>query len=274
MAEYIALAKGVYDTYQTAKTVYDTGKKAYNYMSGKRSYTTYAGRPSVGYKAARMVGGKVLRYNPQGPVYGSSRWLATQKGLNRRGVASQETGFVDLASASYNMDTTGSIVLLATVAQGASVNQRIGKKILLKNLQCRGSVAANGTAILNDVAMLIVYDRRPTGSLPAITDILVSANSASFNNDANSGRFQILKREDYTLTGNPLNASTITERTVHEGSFFLSLKGLPTVFKVAGTGAIGDIEEGALYLVTVGNQAAGTTAATATLAFRTRFVDV
>jgi len=273
VAEWIDTAKQVYDAYQTAKTVYNTGKTAMSY--GKRAYGAMtSGGPQGFNKASRMVGGRVLTYRPSAPIVGSSRWNAMRKGLNRRGVASRETGFVDVAAAAYNMDTTGSIVLLNTIPQGASVSQRVGKKVLLKSLQCRGSVAANGTAILNDVAFMIVYDRRPTGSLPAITDILVSASSTAFNNDANSGRFQILKREDYTLTGNPLNATTITERTVVEGSFFLGLKDMPTVFKAAGTGAIGDIEQGALYLLTVGNVAAGTAAATATLAFRVRFMDV
>ena len=48
----------------------------------------------------------------------------------------------------------------------------------------------------------------------------------------------------------------------------------PVVYKAAGTGAIGDIEEGALYLVTVGQVAAGTAAAAMRVAFRLRFLDV
>lgn len=195
-----------------------------------------------------------------------------RKGLNRRGVASQETGFVDLAAATYQYDTTGSVTLIATVAQGASTSQRIGKKIALKSLQCRGVHQGNASSIVNDIAMLIVYDKRPTGSLPAVTDILNTANAQSFNNDANSGRFRILKRVDKTLVGN--TSSGITETCYVEADFFLKLKGLPCVFKAAGTGAIGDIEEGALYLVTVGTLAAGATAASFQGGFRTRYVDV
>lgn len=194
------------------------------------------------------------------------------RGLNRRGVASRETGFVDLASAGYAFSTTGSITLLATVPQGASVSQRVGKKVLYKSLQCRGSYQAGDTGTVADIAYLIVYDKRPTGSLPAITDILVTANSNAFNNDANSGRFKILKRCDDVLTGNNLTPATGNE--ARDASFYLKLRGLPLTFKAAGTGAIGDIEEGALYLVTVGAQAAGTTAAGMTAGFRVRYVDV
>lgn len=202
---------------------------------------------------------------------------ATFRGLNRRGVASKETGFVDTALASYNMDTTGSIALIPTIAQGASVNQRIGKKIVLKSLQARGQVFNGATGSINDVAFLIVYDKRPTGALPAITDILVTATAAAMNNDANSGRFQILKRCDFLLVGNITGTpatQSLTETSALSADFFLDLKMKPEVFKAAGTGAIGDIEEGALYIVTVGSIAAGTAAATLSMAFRTRFVDV
>lgn len=202
----------------------------------------------------------------------SAAWRASPAymGLNRRAVASKESGYVDLISASYNFDTTGSIALIATIQQGTSVQQRIGKKVVLKSLQMRGFAQAGSTATINDVAMLIVYDARPTGSLPAITDILNSANSRSFNNDANSGRFKILKRVDCVLVG----GATLTEATYKDMDFYLDLKKRPCVFQAAGSGAIGDISEGALYVVTVGSNAAGTTAASMVAGFRTRFIDV
>lgn len=192
--------------------------------------------------------------------------------LNRRGAQSKETGFVDLVNASYAADTTGTLTLIATVAQGASVNQRIGKKITWKSMFIRGSCFAGSATTTVSTAFLIVYDRRPTGGNPNITDILVSANANSFNNDTNSGRFQILLRNDYQHTGNITTPATGKE--AFDISEFIKLRGRKGVFKAAGTGAIGDIEEGAIYLVTVGDIAAGTGAGTFQLGFRTRFVDV
>ena len=55
--------------------------------------------------------------------------------------------------------------------------------------------------------------------------------------------------------------------------WWLDLKSTPVVYKAAGTGAIGDIEEGA-STVTVGQVAAGTAAAAMRVAFRLRFLDV
>lgn len=186
----------------------------------------------------------------------------------RRSIA--ESNYVDLANAAYAMDTTGTLTLLATIPQGTSVSQRVGKKVLLKSLQCRSFVTNGSAATVNNVAMLIVYDRRPTGSLPAITDVLALATVNSMNNDVNTGRFQILKREDFVLVGNSTTPATGMEmKTV---DFYLPLN-KPCVFKAAGTGAIADIDEGALYLITLGSSAAGTAAATLNATFRTRYHD-
>lgn len=214
-------------------------------------------------KSAWDVAATYKKPRPKPSAYVSRRSLVPYK----------EDGYVDLAVASYNMDTTGSIALIATVPQGSSVSQRVGKKILWKSMQIRGNVYAGTTAIIPTGTWMIVYDRRPTGSLPAITDILVSANQNSFTNDSNAGRFKILKRMDYQFVGaGNVGTSSDPADVVNE---YLKLKNLPCVFKAAGTGAIADIEEGALYLITVGSNAAGATSgAQAGLAFRVRYVDV
>lgn len=189
-----------------------------------------------------------------------------------RSAAKQESGYVDLALGTRVLDTTGAISLIATVAQGASTSQRVGKKISLKSIQIRGQARSNSATTYTSGAMLIVYDKRPDGNLPAITAILDTASADSFNNDTNSGRFRIIRRYDWTFSGNSTAPATGNE--VHDINEFISLKGLPTVYKAAGTGAIGDIEQGALYVVTVGTDAAGTGAAAAICGFRTRYVDV
>lgn len=220
---------------------------------GKRKYTTV-----LGYD--RAAGG----------LTASSR---QKQALTRLIAASKETGYVDLALAGYPLDTTGSVTLLNTVPQGTAVTQRVGKKILMKGLQVRG-ISQNGTtATTNDCAYCIVYDKRPTGALPSVTDILVSVSSFAMNNDNNSGRFSILKREDFVLLGNSAAAANQTDLMARGEDWWLDLKKREVVYKAAGTGAIADIEQGALYLVTVGNTVAGTGAATAFLGFRLRFFD-
>lgn len=184
-----------------------------------------------------------------------------------------ETGYKDLAATTYAMDTTGSITLLNTVAQGASVNERIGKKYMIKSVQFRGHAQAQNTTTITDGAALLVYDKRPTGALPAITDILVSASSQAFPNDNNTDRFLTLRRWDFTIVGNNLTAGQQTDRTMINFDEYVKV-GKVCVCKAAGTGAIADIAEGALYLVTVGSSAAaGTVACDLAVGVRVRFVD-
>lgn len=206
----------------------------------------------------------------------AAQWAMAPAQLKRIVAAAKETGFVDTAVSSP-MDTTGLVTLLNTVAQGTSVNQRVGKKILMKGLQIRGYAGNGTTATFNDVAFLIVYDKRPTGALPAVTDILVAANATALNNDANSGRFAIIKRWDGMLLGNlsltGAVANALVENTAIGTDCYVELGKREVVYKAAATGAIADIEQGALYLVTVGANAAGTTAATLVFNARLRFFD-
>lgn len=209
---------------------------------------------------------RARKYESQvGPAHG-----ATSAALKRLVAASKETGYLDTASATYALDTTGTVTLLNGVQQGVAVTQRIGKKILMKSLQGRGRMLNGTTATSNDVAWMIVYDKRPNGNLPAINDILVSTSSQAMNNDNNAGRFSILKRCDAMMIG---TATLPTETSAVSTDFYLDLKKHEVVYKAFQSGAINDIEQGALYLVTVGQNTAGTTAASLVETFRLRFFD-
>lgn len=222
----------------------------------------YPSRSSQVYSASmaqRSAGHAAVRYTKSGVPY-------TARPLYTKG---REAGYVDLGLSLLECDTTGTISLVATMAQGASINQRIGKKAMYKSFQIRGKVQSNLTTTVADAAVLLVYDKRPQGTLPAVTDILTSANSKAFNNTQNEGRFKIIRRWDWTLIG---NISTLA--TGKEGYNFDEYVKFrkPVVFKALGTGAIGDIEEGAVYLVTVGD-AGGTLGALASMDVRTRFTE-
>lgn len=221
--------------------------------------------------ASRVGGARKYQRVRRGYGRRGQMMLSRRTGLVRR--VGQEVNFVDTAVISYNMNTTGTIALLATIAQGAAQTQRIGRKILLKSIQVRGVVTADSTTLTTKGTWFIVYDKRPTGSLPAITDILVTANSRSMTNSVNVGRFQIICRKDYSIVGNNTTAGQQDSKCHYSVEKFIKLNKRMT-FKDAGTGVIGDIEQGALYIVSVGDVAAGTADAAAVLGFRTRYYDI
>lgn len=239
------------------------GKRRFGgYGANKRARTTTYAK-----QMARTVAS--ARYN---------RAMSSRSNRYVRNVAPKETGYVDVGYGSYSLSDGGSITLLNEVPQGAGVSERVGKKITLKSLQFRGRALNNSDAVINDVAVVIVYDKRPTGSLPSLTDIFNQANTYSLNKDDNSGRFRILKRWDASLAGNTSpdasgDYASLTETTGVTCDFFLPIQMLPTTYKSAGTGGIGDIEEGALYLVTLGSTSPGSSAAQLMGTTRVRFID-
>lgn len=182
--------------------------------------------------------------------------------------------YVDVPTTTLSMNDTVPVILLNQIAQGVSDNARIGKRCQLKSIQLRGNVTASQTpgVTYNRGAYAIVYDRRPTNALPSVTDIFKDRTPNSPNNDNNSTRFRILKRVQVNIHGNFNDDDNDNLLTDH--SFFLPLKGLPMIFKSAGTGAIGDLEVGALYLVPLGYEVSATVGIPA-LHFqaRIRFID-
>lgn len=182
-----------------------------------------------------------------------------------------ELKYVDLAGASYVADTTGTLTLLATIAQGDTLQQRVGQRVMLTNLLIRGQVASGSTTATALATLIIVYDRQPQGALPAITDVLDASISNSFQRVDFRDRFFLCARWDFNLTGNSVTPATGGENIRLD--FNVALRKPATYDQTATTGAIGTIRTGALYAITVGNNAAGTTAPNFTLVYRTSFAD-
>lgn len=181
-----------------------------------------------------------------------------------------EKKFVDMAQTTFAANTTGTIALVATIAQGASENQRVGRKIYFKSIQCHGFLQSDTATTITNARYMLVYDAQPGASLPAITDILNTANYNSFLNDANKDRFTVLRDKKYALCGNITTPSTGKE--IYAINFFQRLKNLPSTFNTT-TGAIGDITTGAIYCLSVGTTVAGTADGNFGLGFRVRYID-
>lgn len=195
-------------------------------------------------------------------------------GKQRRRIK-QEVKFKDLASANYVANTTGSVTLIPdAIAQGAGESARIGREIWLKSVEVRGMVASDSTTTIASVRILLVWDRQPNKALAAVTDILNSAHPDSFLNDQNKARFKVIRNWWFVCEGNNATAGQQTGKTAHDFNHFIKFKKPKKVtYSTAGTGAIGDLNTGALLLVVVGNKAAGTDDAALTAGFRTRFFD-
>lgn len=182
-----------------------------------------------------------------------------------------ELKYVDLATATYALNTTGSVTLIPVIPEGTDQTERIGRRVHLKSVQFRGYAVSNATTLVTYGRMLVVWDRQPNKALAALTDILLSASSFAYSNLDNSDRFVTLVNKSIVLAGNGTTAGQQTERSMVDCSFY---RRLDHTMKFSGVdGTIGDINSGALLLVTVGSTVAGTADGDLTGSFRVRFLD-
>lgn len=199
----------------------------------------------------------------------------SSKAREQKKKAKPELGFVDLAEQTMECSTTGSIVLVNTIPQGTTQSQRVGKQVQLKYLILRGFFQQNSSGVINNCVLLVVYDRMSNGAaIPAITDILNTANANSMNNANNERRFKVLRRISLVLTGEPTTGSNGSEMPYSNVEEFISLKGLDMEWNnSATTGVQSTIQRGAIYLVTVGSAATGLTASSLFIQARTRYAE-
>lgn len=184
-----------------------------------------------------------------------------------------EKKVLDTAYATYVCDTTGSVTLLTGIAQGDDFNQRDGRKIKITDVMIQGCVSAVDS-VTDDVycTVMLIYDRQSNQGAPTIADIFSAANSTAFMNLNNRERFKILSTDRVCLSRNNATATTAVG-SCNQSIINRYIKtDLVTIFDGTG-GAVTDITTGAVFLVTLGDVAAGSGGAYFASA-RVRFVDL
>lgn len=186
----------------------------------------------------------------------------------------KELKYVDTAAASYVCDTTGTVTCLNLIAVGDDNTTRDGRQTTIKSVQLRGIVHPLDTTTNDTYArVMLVWDNaNNSGAIATIAQILTAATSLSFPLIDNSNRFTILS--DQTFPVGLLNNTATQAVSNSPNDHLVDLyKKINQVTQYSGTtAAIGSIQNGALLMVTLGNQAAGG-GAVAQIATRVRFCD-
>lgn len=146
--------------------------------------------------------------------------------------------------------------LLNGCVQGVGGNQRVGRRIMIKSHMMRYAVS---TVSGGSFRFLVIYDKQPNGTLPAITDVLSSTDFHAAMNLANADRF-------VTIFDQHINVQDFNLNTVYRKM------NLETMFSGA-FGNIADIASGSVFIMTATN---ATVATPPSLVFTTRirFTDV
>lgn len=199
-----------------------------------------------------------------------------------------EKKYRDIDTTVINVSTTGSITLLNGMARGTdAASERVGRKIVITSVFVRGyastEISQVGTpggplySVAQMVRCLIVYDKQPNGATPTLVTILKEARPESQLNINERDRFAVLADWDYAFGPAATNNTSPTGFADRQAKAFKLYRGglrMPVIFNSNNNGDITDINTGALFMVWVGNVAAGTsTDSNARVSARVRYLD-
>lgn len=193
----------------------------------------------------------------------------------------------DTGVTTYQVNTTGTITLLAVPTLGTDYTNRIGRRITLKKLYIRGHVNAENAenavtvggveTLAQQARMIIVVDRQPNAAVFSITDLLVSARAEAQLNLNNRDRFKVIYDRVFQIPNSIKAAQAAPSLVGNFGGMFkvkcFKKLNLPVQFNSTNGGTIADITSNALYMVWVGTNAAAATDVNATVSTRVRFSD-
>lgn len=154
----------------------------------KRGYSGISASHERIVKRRRMLGGRPATVNR------TSLSLANK--VNRL-IASQEKKWFDtsVTLTGFTNATPGQVFALNRIPEGVDEQQRIGRKIHLMNSSMAFTWSfynPAATEYLRVCRVMVVYDSQTNGVIPAVTDVLETADALSHNNLNNSKRFRVL----------------------------------------------------------------------------------
>lgn len=145
---------------------------------------------------------------------------------------------------------------ICKVPQGTAANNRVGRKILIDQINLRCIINWPNQTDLNKmtgtVRLMLVYDRQPNGAVPTLGTHLTGIGVTDFNNLVYSDRFTVLV--DDRITFNQSNAvltgpvySSASQEQYKE--YYIKCK-IPIHFS-STTGALTELISGNVFLWTV-----------------------
>lgn len=223
----------------------------------------YRGGRSGRYKAfkrpsyRKFAGGVRKPYSYRGAIYGrggGARAMSRSLRTTNWNQTGEELKYLDINSAAYVCDTTGAVTLINGVAAGSTSITREGRQCFWRSVHVTGALSqVDDTVIGSRCDVFIIWDKQPGAAVPAMNVLFVESIAGSPMNLDYRERFVVLAHESYTIGGAKAAAAAQTP-TIHSVNIFKKVN-LRTTFK-GDNNAIGDIATGAMYLVTLGDQAA------------------
>lgn len=177
-----------------------------------------------------------------------------------------EAKWVDFAD-TIPINTANQVfILMNGIAQGDTENQRTGNKVNLRAVYLKYWLDFNdqSSSLGASYRVILVYDRQCNQALPIPSGpYLTGTDITSMNNLDYKGRFYTLY--DKTHDMNPNAFTSITDEK------YINLA--TTMQFVGGTGVIGSISQGAIYLLVLGTDHTSSNPTNFKYQCRTKFTD-
>lgn len=167
--------------------------------------------------------------------------------------AGKEIKLKQVNSFTLPFDTTGSITLCNGIQLGDTELTRDGQYIMLKNFKIRGYFRPDSySASLPTLCrLMLIWDNAANGVTPVMTDFLTAASSLYFPNYNNKERFTFIRDWSFAMANLPGGSPT---NKLLRATVPINQK---VKYNAGNAGTVADIQNGALYLVSIGNNAAG-----------------
>lgn len=167
-------------------------------------------------------------------------------------------------TSSPSCDITIPLTLLNGIQRGDDDTERLGRSTSLRTLEVKGYVSAGSAETF--ARIIIFYDHQSNGAAPLSSELLYPMRTYGMY-PRGSSRFDVLYDQEYHV-----NASTEVD-SLAPVNIRIPLFNQLVVYNSGSTGTVADISTGALYIATVGNNAAGATAPTFIFTSRVHFTD-
>lgn len=185
-----------------------------------------------------------------------------------------EAKFINLIQSPVAINATTPIVShVDVVPNGTTVNSREGKTFRNTAWMMRGSIISDTTTTVAQAALYLVWDYLSYKTLPAVSDILDTADTFGLPKRENNTRFKIIKKWRYVFASN--TTTPTSSKVIHDIDEYVRLPKdcIAECTSTDTTGVIGNRVKGALLLVAVGSQPAGTGDVTLQFQARVNFTD-
>ncbi len=168
---------------------------------------------------------RVVRARGYSGVGRRARITAARRAQLPRAVQELKFHDLDLDDQVVAMGSQVEVTSLNVIAQGTTESQRIGRRVVIKQIHYRYNISLPATATAADtsdvIRIMIVIDKQCNGAAADDLDILESADYQSFNNLSNKKRFTVLFDRTYAVkchagAGNGTNDGFVNDMQAYE----------------------------------------------------------